>query len=600
VFAVTDALTPPRQGARQGSPPSASRAIGLLPWLLAAGWAAQAGLRLLLWWGRSEPLIFPDEAGYLIAARWLTGGPGADLSGFSFYQGGYALLLIPAYLAGDDPATVYQGVKWTNALLGALAFPLGHLLLVRLGLRRLHAYPLAWAAALLPACTLYSGLALADTILPVLVLGWLLLLDRFVRDGHPLAALGASLLASYACATHMRGLIVIAVHAVVLAAYALWPRTPRGTRRTALAGLALTVAGYAAGALLNARLLAALYPTGQRDHTGILRDRMVSLDGQLWALSGGVGQLWAMICGTWGLAGLGLVVVVRTGLARRAAPGDRVMCGALLATTAGVAYASSAALPDEMRIGNFAYGRYLACVALVYTLIGLAVLARSALAKEKRPPRALAATIALVAVGALWVRLYGGSRLEHYDFYTWDLPEVGLLGGSYDHFRPAVTSAVACLLLAVLWGLGRWGVPKLFGALIVVNRCAALLPIALLRDADESSPAPPFPRAAAAGRVAIERPRYGTDVRRPDLYKPTPEMIYLRLAYEIGWTRLEGFDKDRGLPGRGVCAAIVYWPAGVLAADSWRERPPGWRYQRSGSGGRGLWWVVWYDPACGR
>ncbi|GAA2421184.1 hypothetical protein GCM10010191_35720 [Actinomadura vinacea] len=595
---MTDALTPPRQRALP-APPPASRAISLLPWFLAAGWGSQAAIRLLLWWGRKNPLVLPDEAGYLLAARWLTGGPAADLSGFTFYKGGYSLLLTPAYLISDDPSVVYQLVRVTNALLGALVFPLGYLLLMRLGLRRLHACPLAWAAALLPACTLYNGLALVDAVLPVLVLGWLLLLDRFVRDGHPLACGGASLLAAYASAGHMRGLIVIAVHSIVLAAYASWRGTPWRTRRAALAGLGLTAAGYAAGALLNAQILDALYPTGQRDLTGILADRMTSLDGQLWAVSGGVGQVWAMICGTWGLAGLGLIVVTRTALSRDAAGADRTMSRVLLTTTAGVAYASSAALPNELRIGNFAYGRYLSCFALVYALIGLSVLMRTALTKSERMRGLFAATTALVGVTALWVRLYGGSRLDVYDFYAWDLPEVGLLGGSYDYFRPAVTSAVACLLLALLWGLSRWGGPKLFSALIVVNLCAALIAIVVARYSHESSPAPPFP-GAATGRVLMERPRYGTDVRRPDPYKPTPEMIYLWQAYEIGWTRLEGFDKDRGLPGPGVCAAIVYWPAGIMAADTWPQRPAGWRYQRSGNAGRGLWWVVWYDPSCRR
>ncbi|MFF5260649.1 hypothetical protein ACFY4C_17040 [Actinomadura viridis] len=588
---MTVSPTPPRLRDRPAA--SASRRAGLLPWLLLAGWAAQAGVRMLFWWGRTGPLILPDETGYLFAARWLTGGPPADLSGFSFYQGGYALLLTPAYLIGDDPDTVYLVARVTNALLGATVFPLAYLLLVRLGIRRLNALPLAWAAALLPAGILYGGgLALADTILPSLVLGWLLALDRFVRTGHAPAAVCASALAAYACATHMRGMIVIAVHTVVLAGYALWRRTERSTRRAALAGLAVTVLGYGAGALLNARLLDALYPTGERDHTGILLDRLPSLDGQLWAVSGAVGQLWAMICGTWGLAGVGVILVARTVLTRTSPTADRIMCGVLLGVTAGVAYASSAALPNEHRIGNYAYGRYLACVVVVYALVGLA-----ALVKVGSVRRVFAATLVLTAFSAAWVRLYGGDLLERYAFYVWDLPEVGLLGGSYDHFRPAVTTAVAGLLLAVLWALCRWGVPKLFGALIVVNLSVALIPIFIMRDADESSPVPPLP-GARAGRVAVERPEYGTDRRRPDLYKPTPEMVYLRFAYQVGWTRLEGFDRDRGLPGPDVCTAMVYWPAGVQAADSWPGHPAGWRYQRSGAGIRGLWWVVWYDPAC--
>jgi hypothetical protein len=515
----------------------------------------------------------------------------ADFSGFTFYQGGYALLLTPAYLISDDPATVYQLARWINAGLSGLVFPLGFLLLRRLGVRRLHAGPLAWAAGVLPACTLYSGLALADTILPVLLLGWLLALDRFVRNASMPAAAVASLLAAYASAAHMRGTIMLAVHVVVLAAYLLWRRAPARTRWAAAAGLGISFAGYLSGSLLNSRLLDALYPTGQRDLTGILQDRLTHLDGQLWALSGGVGQIWAMVCGTWGLAGVGLILVARTALTRGDAS-DRILSCALLATTAGVAYASSAALPNELRIGNFAYGRYLSFVAVAYSLVGLA-----ALVSRKRVRHLYAGTAGLVAFTALWVRLYGGDRLEHYDFYLWDLPEVGLLGGSYDHFRPAVTSLAACLLLAILWAMERWGTPKLFGVLVVINLCAVLIPILLLRDVDEASPTFRLPGSSVGAGVAMERPRHGTDVRRPDPYKPVPEMLYLWLAYQVDWTRLVGFDKDGGVPA-GACTAIVYWPPGIMAADSWLQHPPGWRFQRNGMRGRGYWWVVWYDPAC--
>ncbi len=59
--------------------------------LLAGGWLVQAGLRA--WFGRMQvmPLANPDETAYLIAARVLGGGPGADLSGSTLYPGGYPL-----------------------------------------------------------------------------------------------------------------------------------------------------------------------------------------------------------------------------------------------------------------------------------------------------------------------------------------------------------------------------------------------------------------------------------------------------------------------------------------------------------------------------
>ncbi len=76
--------------------------------LLAFGWLAQAVLRFGLAWHRLGPVAHPDEAGYLVAARLLAGGPGADLSGHTFYQGGYPLLLAPVFWATDDPVLSYR------------------------------------------------------------------------------------------------------------------------------------------------------------------------------------------------------------------------------------------------------------------------------------------------------------------------------------------------------------------------------------------------------------------------------------------------------------------------------------------------------------
>ncbi|MGK5558926.1 hypothetical protein ACSNOI_45725, partial [Actinomadura kijaniata] len=341
-------------------------------WLLLAGWCAQVAVRLAFMAQRRSPLVYPDEAGYLVAARWLTGGTGADFSGSTFYQPGYALLLVPASLIGDDPQTVYRIAMVTNALVGALVFPLGHLALRRLGFARADAFALAWAVALLPATTLFGMGALADAVLPVVVLGWLLALDRFVHGGGAVAGIVSGLAAVYAYATHMRGMVLLGVHVLVVAG-CLVARRPR---RPAVAALSVVAAGGVIATLLNGYTRDSLYPRGPKNHNGILVDHLTSFGGQLWALSGSAGQLWAMICGTWGLGGLGLAVVLGV-LARRRSPlPDRVMAAALLTVTAGISYASVAALPDEHRVGNFAYGRYLACVAVVYALVGLVSLVR--------------------------------------------------------------------------------------------------------------------------------------------------------------------------------------------------------------------------------
>jgi hypothetical protein len=575
---VTESLAPERPVSSPAPRPRPARTYW--PWLLLAGWAAQVGVRLLFARAQTAPIIYSDEAGYLIAARWLTGGAGADLSGVTFYQGGYSLLLTPAYLFGNDPEVVYRLALGINALVGATVFPLGFLLLRRRGVARMPAYPLAWAAALLPATSLYGVTALADAVLPAVVLGWLLALESFVRRGNTAAAVMATLAACYAYATHSRGAVVLLVHVAVLCLYALGPRVLGArARRPALVALGVAAAGYAAGAVLNARLSHALYPAGPRDLGANLADRLTSLDGQAWALSGAVGQLWAMMAGTWGLGALGLVAVASALFRRRTPVDERVMAGVLLAVTAGIAYASSAALPDEHRVGNFAYGRYLSCVAMVYALIGLAVIVRG-----RAVARRAAAGVAVFGLAGLWVRLYAGDRLRTHLYLSWDFPEVGLLGGSYDELRIAITSLVATGLLVVLMLLGRWRSPALFAALLVVNLIAMTLIVAIL--AQPVRLGPPVP-GAPDGAVAVA-------ARLPEP-EPRPELIRSRLAFRVWWTRLQRFDPEQGAPP-GVCTAIVPWPAGILAQDTWPEHPPGWRFQRGGVGG--LWWVAWHDPSC--
>ncbi len=181
--------------------------------------------------------------GYLIAARWLVGGPGADLSGNTFYQGGYPLLLAPVYLVTRDPAAVYAAVLVINALAGAALFPLGYAAARRFGLVRRAALPLAFGAALLPATTFFGAFALADAVplhdRPGVAAGP----DRFVRSGRTSDAVLASAAASYAAAVHTRGAVLLAVHAVVLAVLALRPVR----RRAALLAGGAALAGYAAG-----------------------------------------------------------------------------------------------------------------------------------------------------------------------------------------------------------------------------------------------------------------------------------------------------------------------------------------------------------------
>lgn len=552
--------------------PGRFRARNVLRVVLIVGYLGQIGVRLLLGAGQMAPHIYEDEACLLVAARWLTGGPGADFTGITFHPSGYALLLTPAYLLADDPVTIYRIVIAINALAGALAFPLAYLLLRRFDLRRKLALPIAWAAALLPAATLYGETAMADAIMPVLVLCWLLALDRFLRTGHPLAGVAASLAAGYTYLTHVRGLILLLIHAAVLLVHLA--RTPR--KRATLLALLTAAAGLGAAAVFNGRLSAELYPGGANDIDGILQNRLLSADGQVWAISCGIGQIWAVIVGTWGLGGIGLIVTLRRLCARTTAFPERLVASALVALTLAIAYASSAAFPDWHRTGNFAYGRYLTCVAPVYCLIGIVALLRS-----RSRVRLALASAGLVAATGLWVFLYAGERTRTYDYQEFDFPEVSLLG-SWSHLDVARTSVTVCVLLAFLVWAVRLGRPVFIGGLAAFN-VIAMTVLTVVLSHPGTAPITAIP-GRPDGRVAVDR--------------QVSHLVYSAIAARVDWTHTTWFTPGRDRLGPSFCAAVVRQPRGVRPARTWPSHPADWQ-PRTGSVNR-LTWVVWSAPRCPR
>ncbi|MEV5571249.1 hypothetical protein AB0L06_14460 [Spirillospora sp. NPDC052269] len=551
--------------------PAAPRAAAVprrdpLPWLLLLGVAAQVVLRVWLARARTGPVADPDETSYLAIARWLAGGPGADLTGHTFYQAGYPLLLSPLHWFTDTPGTVYTGVVVVNALAGAALFPLGYAALRRFGLGRRAALPLSFAASLLPATTFFGMFALTDALLPALVLGWLLLLDRFVRTRRPVDGALASLVAVYAYFTHSRGEVVLAVHLLALLA----------TRRRAMwVGLVTAAGGYLAATAANDAMRNSFYPGGPRDMMGLLQERLTGASGQAWALSGMFGQVWYLIVGTWGLAGIGLVATF-TALARRE---TRLMAGVLLTTTFGIAYASEAALPDEHRVGNFAYGRYLSLLALVYVLIALVVLTK---ASTRNVLRASLAGVSIAAGTGATVLLYAGARLRTHQFIGFDFPETNFLTQDRTQFRLVLATLVATGLLTLLVG-ARWagGTRTVALVLLAVNTVAM---VDTAGDGKRVVPSPPLPAASTHGGVVVDRSLNW--VPRTKLVDP------------VWWTRIGWIDAAHQTPQDGVCTVVV--PPGKDGTPpdrTWPRHPAGWLTRTGGYGVAR--WVAWYDPRCG-
>ncbi|WP_067456048.1 hypothetical protein [Actinomadura macra] len=600
-------IEPRRAGTGVARPQAAPSGTGTVPaparrgrwiWLFLLGWLLQVAVRLWLASGQTMPVATPDEAGYLFAARVLTGGTDADLSYGTVYRGGYPLLLTPAFWIGDDPVTVYRSALVINALISALMLPLAYLLLRRLQVRRRWSYVFAHVTALLPGVLFYSEFVLTDAVLPVVLLGWLLLLHSWLTEPNrpgeraprrvTLYGTGASLLVAFAYTSHTRGAVFLLVHGALLtvAVVCRW-RPWHSAALTALVAGAVTMAGT----ILNHSLLPHLYPAGDNNLSGNLARRLTTQDGLAWMLSLGTGQIWYQAVATGGLAAVGLVTVGFAATRRGTPARLRALALGILAIVAGIAFATSGALPVEYRIGNYVYGRYLACVTPILFAVGVAVLLR---ASRQTLLRAVSAAVTLTVLTACVVQWYAGDRLSRFTYTRYDFPETSFLTWDWTSFRlwHATLAGLTLLGLAVLATLlrrpSRQAGPTMLAGLL------AAVALAMVVTATDRI-ARPLVRETTAytdlrGRADLKH------TRSIALDWNVPWTIRLSHYYWAWWSDGSIFDARWTKPPRNVDMVVLYWPKNVPPTATWPGgAPEGWKvldHRRTPEGD----WVVWSAP----
>jgi len=566
-------------------PRSAGLRWGLL---LVAGWLGQAGLRA--WFGRMQvvPLANPDETAYLIAARVLAGGPGADLSGSTLYPGGYPLLITPVYWFTSNPVTVYHAVLMINAAISAAVLPLGYLACRRLGLDRPAAYGVAMVAGLVPAGFFYSEYAMTDAVFPVLVLAWLLAVHSWLTAssvrGRYAAAAGSALLAGYAYAVHSRGLVMLAGYAAV-GAFIAWRRPVARGSVAAAALTALVTVG--AGWTLNRYLASAIYPDGTRSLSDQLATRLASVYGAIHVSEMAAGQLWRLVLDSWGIAGIGLVAAAAV-VARRGIRADlRIMAGLSVAVSAGIACTAPAALPPDQS-QTWASGRYLDGMVIVFFLAGAVVLLRAGI----RPILGCAACVAgLFVVAAVTVAIYAGSSLPTAGFGSgFNFAEPAVLTQDWTQASVPVATAVTLGLLAC-WVAFALAVRRWRAVVLAFGACVAA--VSLVAVAQMTSH---VSRAATAAAQAVNVPVSASGVRPGEQVAVASDLgwqAWVPLAYQVSWTELTFFNPASQPPPAGVTVTEMPWPAGQPAQASWPHAPAGWRVVASSRDGG---WVAWRGP----
>jgi hypothetical protein len=552
------------------------------PTLMISGWLLQVVLRLVLVAHQTTPVLIPDESGYLLGARLLSGGAVGDLSGRTFYKAGYSLLIAPAFWLSDDSATVYRIVLAMNSMIGATLVFLAYIALRRFEMPRWHAYVLANVTALLPSMLYYGQFALSDAVLPVLVLGWLLLVHSWIAGRRPLYGVAASIVAAYAYGTHARGLIVLLMHASLLVIVLLWRLAPR--RAVAYAAVALVAGGFGSWAL-NGWVRSEIYPGGAAPLGEWFIHRATSLSGLGWTLSIAVGQIWYTIVASFGVAGVGLLALAALTMSRRTPRPTRVTAGLAVLTVVAIALATSAAVPDEKTVANFAYGRYLCCMSPVLFLAGSALLWHAGRPAATRA--VLGATaMAFTAAGVVW--LHAGERLSRNFFGPFDFPEICIMTGSWDHLHLWSATVVAILPLTLAMLL-----------LSAYRQRRCLLTVAGAFVAIELAIAAVFTNHVS--RYWSEQLNKATSLVPAGLRAQDRVAVsYLGLQWRI-WVS-QAFQARNGLrpihPLRrytlpsDATLVVVPWDVRVPVRKSWPAAPANWRVAATNRSYLGA-WVAW-------
>ena len=554
--------------------------------LLLAGWLFQAGLRAWLGRGASVPLANPDETAYLIAARVLAGGAGANLGHSTLYPVGYPLLISPVFWFTKNPVTAYHGVVLVNSLVSALLMPLSYVACRRLGLTsRPLAYGVAMVTALLPAGLFYSEYAMSDAIFPVLVLAWLLtthswLIATTERDRY-LAAAGSALLTGYAYAVHSRGAVLVAGYLGVLVIMVLWRRH----RGSAILAGSIVVGCCALAFTLNRLLESQIYPQGPRSMTAEVAARLGTMRGIILVLEMATGQMWRLSLDSWGVAALGMAaVVVAIARSRQYQPlavDTRIIACLALAITLAIAITTPAALPADQP-QQWASGRYLDCMIVTFFLPGMVVLLRAGrqrlliYALCVAPPTMIAAII---------VDAYATSSVPTLGFgAAFNFGEPAFLTGNWTQANVALATAVALGLLAV-WVAVAALLPSARVWVLLVGLTAVSVTADVQMTDHITNANQQIARATEVQPLAGLRPGQQLAISTALGWQlQTPQM------YEMSWTGQVFFTPVTQSPPAGVTEVEVPWLNGQSEQASWPTAPPGWHIA-DGSATAG--WVVW-------
>jgi hypothetical protein len=269
------------------------------------------------------------------------------------------------------------------------------------------------------------------------------------------------------------------------------------------------------------------------------------VNGIIHVLEMAAGQLWRVVLGSWGIAGIGLVAALLV-IVRRDVRSDLRIMGALtVAVTTLIACMAPAALPSD-QAQAWASGRYLDGMIVVFFLVGAAVLLR---ARERDIVVCTAVCTGLFLLAAVTVAVYIGTTVPTNGFgagFNFAVPAV--VTQSWTNASVALATAVTLVLLAVWIGfafvLRRLRPGRAFAAVSAAfGVCVAA--VSLVAVAQMSSHISQSDGSNTQEAIALME---AGKVRPGDQIAVTPSlgwMLTVPQAFEISWTELKHFKPWR-------------------------------------------------------
>jgi hypothetical protein len=410
-------------------------------------------LPLHLWLSRHVPgpSLLWDGQGYLGTARWLAGMDVPYLGDLVFYHAGYPLLLAPLFRLLSSPAAVFRGTLVVNALAASAAFVLlVHLGQSVLGVSRRRALGLAGLASVYPAVLLQSGFEWTESVFVATFSGCVLLAWTFLcRRSVPVAAaLGGA--TAFLYAVHPRAAGMVVATAGLLAVVGLRERRAAATG----AGLGAMAAGLVVTAVVHRASRAALWAAGTGPASIGLAERLA--DPGTWPELGlrAAGQLWYLATVSFGLAVLGVVLLVCLAAGRWGEPGQgqpsrRILAVYLLVTMGAMVLSSVVQITTHTRVDHLVYGRYNEGFLPLLLVAGGAWLLGPAGARA-RLGLGLATATGIAVLAIVVVTGYGA------DAFSGDLAGINVLGAlmidriNPDHLDVVLVTAVALIAVIAL------------------------------------------------------------------------------------------------------------------------------------------------------